>query len=147
MSTRNLFTFLFISCVALSATAQEDGTSETGIDNATKEDKEAVRAARKAWNDENTIYKPVIGLGAGFFNYFGEINNNERINPVINNYGFQASVFKNFSPSFGLEFDVAYGRMSARERSIDRNLNFSTEVVNFNLKATYNFAGDRKSVV
>ncbi|TNF27594.1 MAG: hypothetical protein EP314_04680 [Bacteroidetes bacterium] len=31
--------------------------------------------------------------------------------------------------------------MSARERSIDRNLNFSTEVVNFNLKATYNFAG------
>lgn len=137
MVNRNLFAFILLFGLASGAYAQE----EVDTSSKEKEDKEALRSARKTWNAENTIYKPVVGLGAGFFNYFGEINNNERINPVINNYGFQASVFKNFSPSFGLEFDVAYGKMTARERSVDRNLNFSTDVVNFNLKASYNFAG------
>ena len=103
--------------------------------------RDSVRAERKAWNSENTIYKPIIGLGAGVFNYFGEVNNNERTNPLINNYGFQASVIKNFSPSFGLRFDVAYGKITARERSIENNRNFSTDIVSFNVHATYNFAG------
>ncbi|MCF8463630.1 MAG: hypothetical protein K9G41_02220 [Flavobacteriales bacterium] len=103
--------------------------------------KDSVRSARKVWNKENTIYKPIIGLGAGVFNYFGEVNNNERTNPLINNYGFQASVIKNFSPSFGVRFDVAYGKMTARERSVESNRNFSTDIVAFNVHATYNFAG------
>lgn len=134
------FIILF-ELVAFGSFAQ-DSTSDTEVSKEeAKAEREAVRADRKAWNMEHTIFKPVIGVGAGFFNYFGEVNNNSRINPVINNYGFQASVFKNFSPSFGLEFDVAYGRMSARERSTERNLNFATDIVNFNLKATYNFAG------
>lgn len=140
MTSRNLLVFILLLGFSSSVIAQDETNTTSSVESS-KEDKEAVRSARKAWNDENTIYMPVIGLGAGFFNYFGEVNNNERINPVINNYGFQASVFKNFSPSFGLEFDVSYGRMTARERSVERNLNFSTEVVNFNLKATYNFAG------
>lgn len=103
-----------------------------------KAERDSLRAKRKAWNKENTIYKPIIGLGAGVFNYFGEVNNNERTNPLINNYGFQASVIKNFTPDWGVRFDVAYGRMSARDR--DQQLNFSSEVVTFNLHATYNFS-------
>jgi len=103
--------------------------------------RDSVRSAKKVWNKENTIYKPIIGLGEGVFNYFGEVNNNERTNPLINNYGFQASVIKNFSPSFGVRFDVAYGKMTARERSVESNRNFSTDIVAFNVHATYNFAG------
>ncbi len=103
--------------------------------------RDSIRSVRKAWNEENTIYKPIIGLGAGFFNYFGEINNNERINPLINNYGVQASVIKNFSPSFGVRFDVAYGKITARERSLESNRNFSTDIIAFNVHASYNFAG------
>lgn len=103
--------------------------------------RDSARAERKAWNKENTIYKPIIGLGAGVFNYFGEVNNNQRTNPLINNYGFQASVIKNFTPDWGIRFDVAYGRMSAREQTADVFRNFSSEIVTFNLHATYNFAG------
>ena len=103
--------------------------------------KDSISSVRKTWNKENTIYKPIIGLGAGVFNYFGEVNNNERTNPLVNNYGFQASVIKNFSPSFGVRFDVAYGKMTARERSVESNRNFSTDIVAFNVHATYNFAG------
>lgn len=143
MSSR-LFIILFITGFGLGAYAQEGETTIDSLSNSTIDKKalrDSTKAKRKAWNEENTIYKPIIGLGAGVFNYFGEVNNNERTNPLINNYGFQASVIKNFSPSFGLRFDVAYGKMSARERSIELNRNFSTDIVAFNLHATYNFAG------
>lgn len=143
MSSR-LFIILFITGFGLGAYAQEGETTIDSLSNSTIDKKalrDSTKAKRKAWNEENTIYKPIIGLGAGVFNYFGEVNNNERTNPLINNYGFQASVIKNFSPSFGLRFDVAYGKMSARERSIELNRNFSTDIVTFNLHATYNFAG------
>jgi len=143
MFTR-LFTFLILAGFGSAALAQDDSSS-TAEPNTSKADSKAlrdsVRAERKAWNKENTIYKPIIGLGAGVFNYFGEVNNNERTNPIINNYGFQASVIKNFSPSFGLRFDVAYGKITARERSLENNRNFSTDIVSFNVHATYNFAG------
>ena len=139
-----LFVFLFITGLAIDVSAQDESTSvdndeQSQIDK--KALKDTLRAQRKAWNEENTIYKPIIGLGAGVFNYFGEINNNERTNPLINNYGFQASVIKNFTPSFGVRFDVAYGKISARERSLEQTRNFSTDIVAFNLHATYNFAG------
>lgn len=134
MLTR-LLAFLIIMGFATTIVAQE--TETTPNDNKTKRD--SLRALRKAWNQENTIYKPIIGIGAGVFNYFGEVNNNERTNPLVNNYGIQASVIKNFTPSWGVRFDVAYGRMSARDR--EQQLNFSSEVVTFNLHATYNFAG------
>jgi len=103
--------------------------------------KVAKSAERKAWNAETTVYKPIIGLGAGFFNYFGEVNNNERINPVINNYGVQLNLIKNFSPSFALQFDATYGKLTANERSVESNRNFTTDLITFNLQATYNFAG------
>lgn len=141
---KRFFAFLVLAAFSTASFAQDNSavnqTSEESKAKA-KALRDSTRAHRKAWNAENTIYKPIIGLGAGFFNYFGEINNNERTNPLINNYGFQASVIKNFSPSFGLRFDVAYGKISARERSLESNRNFSTDIVSFNLHATYNFAG------
>jgi len=143
MLTR-FFTFLILAGLSTVSFAQDDSSTEVNSEESKAEAKalrDSTRAIRKAWNAENTIYKPIVGLGAGFFNYFGEVNNNERTNPLINNYGFQASVIKNFSPSFGLRFDVAYGKMSARERSLESNRNFSTDIISFNLHATYNFAG------
>ena len=143
MLTR-LFSFLVLASLSAAAFAQDTSNSEVNTEESKAEAKElrdSARAQRKAWNAENTIYKPIIGIGAGVFNYFGEVNNNERTNPLINNYGFQASIIKNFSPSFGLQFDVAYGKISARERSIESNRNFSTDIISFNVHASYNFAG------
>lgn len=137
---RVVLLYLFFVFVSNLVFAQDESPDNEASKIEQKAERDSIRAKRKAWNKENTIYKPIIGLGAGFFNYFGEVNNNGRINPVVNNYGFQASVIKNFTPSFGLAFDVAYGRMSAREQTADVFRNFSSEVVTFNLHATYNFA-------
>lgn len=138
---RWLFVFTFLSFSCVSGFAQEAEQESNESKEQAKEARQARNAERKAWNKENTIYKPIIGLGAGVFNYFGEINNNQRTNPMVNNYGFQASVIKNFTPDWGIRFDVAYGRMSAREQTEEVFRNFSSEVVTFNLHATYNFAG------
>jgi hypothetical protein len=143
MLTR-LFSFLVLAGLSSATFAQDASDAEVSTKKQKSETKalrDSSRAQRKAWNAENTIYTPIIGLGAGVFNYIGEVNNNGRTNPLINNYGFQASVIKNFSPSFGLRFDVAYGKISARERSLENNRNFSTDIISFNVNATYNFAG------
>jgi hypothetical protein len=101
---------------------------------------EAKREARKQWNAENISKSPVFGLGAGFFNYFGEVNNNGLSNPMLHNLGMQFIASKNITPSIGMRFDVTYGRLSAHERSEVRNHNFQTDLIAFNLHATYNFA-------
>lgn len=106
-----------------------------------KAERDSSNAQRRRWNRENTIYTPIIGLGVGVLNYFGEVNNNGRTNPMVNNYGLQFNIIKNFSPSFGMRFDVVYGKLTAIERSEERNLNFRTDLINFSLHTTYNFAG------
>lgn len=136
MLTR-LIALLLLMGLVCAVSAQD--TEEQTVNAAAQKD--SLKSQRKAWNQENTIYKPIIGIGAGVFNYFGEVNNNDRTNPLVNNYGIQVSVIKNFTPSWGLRFDVAYGRMSAREQRENVFRNFSSEVVTFNLHATYSFAG------
>ena len=139
-----LLSFIVLAVFSTAVFAQDTTDSDVNSEEskaASKALRDSTRAQRKAWNAANTIYKPIIGIGAGVFNYIGEVNNNGRTNPLINNYGFQASVIKNFSPSFGLRFDVAYGKISARERSLENNRNFSTDIISFNVHASYNFAG------
>lgn len=103
--------------------------------------RDAKREERKLWNKENTIYSPILGLGFGFLNYFGEVTNNDRSNVMLHNLGLQFSAIKNFTPSFGMRFDVTYGRLSAHQRSEGANFNFSTDLIAFNIHGTYNFAG------
>ncbi len=137
---------LFLGLTTLSVVAQE--TERPAVPEHTDEQLKAIRDSvriakreeRRAWNKENTIYSPILGLGGGFLNYFGEINNNDRSNVMLHNLGLQFSAIKNFTPSFGLEFNVTYGRLSAHERSVERNFNFATDLIAFNINGTYNFA-------
>lgn len=142
MQFRILPTVLLLS-MSFCVFAQDADMSEGIIvsDEEQKALREAKREERKAWNRENTIYNPILGVGTGFLNYFGEINNNDRSNAMLHNLGVQFMAIKNFTPSFGMRFDVTYGRISAHERSVERNYNFSTDIIAFNIHGTYNFAG------
>lgn len=146
MLQRSAFTFLFGFSV-LFAFGQDGGQAlvPEHTDEQLKAARDSLRQAkrdeRRAWNKENTIYSPYFGLGGGFLNYFGEITNNDRSNVMLHNLGLQFSAIKNFTPSFGLEFNVTYGRLSAHERSAERNYNFATDLIAFNINGTYNFAG------
>jgi len=136
-----LFVFLSFLGTLTSALAQDTNSVSNTIDRiAQKAKRDSMRMQRKYYNKENTIYSPIIGVGAGVLNYFGEVNNKGRSNPLINNYGIKVNVIKNFTPSFGIRFDVMFGRISAIEREEEPNRNFKTDLANFNLQATYNFS-------
>lgn len=141
---------LLLLLVTVCANAQTDVRPEasevpTAASEVSADEQKALRDAkreeRKAWNKENTIYSPILGVGGGFLNYFGEINNNDRSNAMLHNLGVQFAAIKNFTPSFGMQFNVTYGRVSAHERSVERNYNFATDLIAFDIHGTYNFAG------
>lgn len=142
MNLRILY-LLLIGCMPFVGLAQSDSAqvATTAEADAKKVIRDAKNEERKLWNKENTIYNPIIGVGAGFMNYFGEITNNDRSNVMLHNLGLQFVVTKNFTPSFGMQFNVTYGRISAHERSIEKNVNFSTDLIAFDIHGTYNFAG------
>lgn len=91
----------------------------------------------------NPVYKPVIGIGSGVFNFYGDVRNNY-INPVIGNFGYKLNVstFLDRKKYFTVNLLFIYGKISANEKStsdLERNLNFQSDLVNFGLSVEYNF--------
>lgn len=91
----------------------------------------------------NPIYKPVIGLGSGVFNFYGDVRNNY-INPTIGNfaYKFNVSTFLDEKRFYTVNLFFLYGQISANEQSLldpSRNLNFKTDLVTFGFNLEYNF--------
>ncbi len=91
----------------------------------------------------NPVYKPVIGLGSGVFNFYGDVRNNY-INPFIGNFGYRLNVstFLDQKRFYTLNLLFIYGRVSANERSVtdlSRNLNFQSDLITFGVNVEYNF--------
>lgn len=103
--------------------------------------KDSARAARKAWEKDNFIKMPQIGVGVGVINYFGELDHNARTNPLVNSYGISAGVVQNITPAIALRFLYMGGRITVNEsgRSDGRMLNFRTEVNAGTVQIEYNF--------
>lgn len=91
---------------------------------------------------DRTIMKPMLGLGFGVLNYIGDVSHNEWTNPLVDNFGLNFGVIQNISPSFGLEFNFMYGRITANEHDNEtpRYLNFRTDIFQASIGGTYNFA-------
>ncbi len=91
----------------------------------------------------NPIYKPVIGLGSGVFNFYGDVRNNY-INPTIGNFGykFNVSTFLDEKHYYTLNLMFLYGEVSGNQQSVydmTDNLNFKTDLVTFGFNLEYNF--------
>ncbi len=93
--------------------------------------------------NENPVYKPVIGLGSGVFNFYGDVRNNY-INPIIGDFGYKVNISTFVDPKrfFTLNMFILYGQLSGNERSLtdlSRNLNFKTDLVDFGINLEYSF--------
>ena len=94
--------------------------------------------------NENPIYKPVIGIGSGVFNYYGDVRNNH-INPVIGDFGYKVNIstFVDMKRFYKLNLFILFGKLSGNERSftdLSRNLNFKTDLVDFGVNLEYSFS-------
>lgn len=107
------------------------------------EDDEFERMLLEEVEVENPVYKPVVALGIGSFNFMGDVND------FYTNYmgtqpGFKVNIstFIDNQRYYRLNFFLLYGNLSGNERSyldLERNLNFESEIINFGMNFEYTF--------
>ncbi|TXB66748.1 SPOR domain-containing protein [Vicingus serpentipes] len=85
------------------------------------------------------FYGPTIGLGVGMFKFYGDILDAQRGNALISNIGYDLHVKQQINPFLTTKFYVLFGSLSANERSIDRNLNFKSQITVGGFALMYNF--------
>jgi hypothetical protein len=84
--------------------------------------------------------KPAIGFGLGNFTFIGDVaNNNKGFHPTVSRIAWQLRVTHPLNSFLELEFHTIFGKVSANERSLTRNLNFETRIRMGGINLAYNF--------
>jgi hypothetical protein len=129
----NIFIFTFSLCIpaAIPGYAQinQDDGFETTLPGAVEV--------------KNAVYKPVVALGAGTFNFMGDVKDfHSGYFGALPGFRFNVSSYIDNLRNYRLNFFMLYGNLSGNERSYinhDRNLNFKSEIINFGLNFEYTF--------
>ncbi|PLX13704.1 MAG: hypothetical protein C0597_11295 [Marinilabiliales bacterium] len=103
---------------------------------------------------ENPVYMPVIGIGTGLINYYGELKNDyDNILQGQPSYRFNVYQYLDNKHYWKANVNIIYGKLSGYERSytdLTKNANFETEILTVGLNAEYSFGniykGERKIV-
>lgn len=119
-----------VATICLNGFAQDNTVSKQDTTQPSKA--ELIRA--------NTSFKPILGIGTGFYNYFGEINHNPFSSPHVSSYGAGVYVSKAVSPSFAVDFNFTIGRLTATEKTATIFRNFRSDIETGSVSLTYNFA-------
>ncbi|MDX1349560.1 MAG: SPOR domain-containing protein, partial [Putridiphycobacter sp.] len=84
--------------------------------------------------------KPRLGIGTGTMAYFGEVQKYQTgFSSTINRVGGNLMVNAPLTKAFNVEFVATYGKVSANERTLDRNFNFQSRIRMSSLSLQYNF--------
>jgi Ca2+-binding EF-hand superfamily protein len=89
---------------------------------------------------ENPVYKPVIAIGSGVFNFYGDVMSS-KINPVMGNNAYKVNVSTFVDPKryFRANFNFIYGQLSGDHTFPDTTVNFQTDLVTFGVNLEYGF--------
>ncbi|HAF31299.1 MAG TPA: hypothetical protein DCG75_19855 [Bacteroidales bacterium] len=103
---------------------------------------------------ENPVYMPVLGIGAGIINYYGELQND--FNGLIQGSpSYRINVFQYIDSKHFLKVNLnaTIGSITGYERSftdITKNNNFKSEILTFGVNVEYSFGniykGERKII-
>lgn len=91
----------------------------------------------------NPVYKPVIGFGYGFTNFYGEVHN-KRQNPLMGAPTFKINVatYVDSKRYFKANFFILLGQLAGNKVSPSDsllNLNFRTDLTTFGINLQYDF--------
>lgn len=88
----------------------------------------------------DALLAPRIGIGAGVFTFFGDVNDNNYQHIFTSTYGVQLAASGNLSRYFDLDLTAIYGNIGVNERNAaGRNLNFKSEMFIGTAGVSYNF--------
>ncbi|MFO7924913.1 MAG: hypothetical protein R6U58_14600 [Bacteroidales bacterium] len=109
----------------------------------TGEDDEFERLLIEEVEVDDPVYKPVIALGLGYFDFAGDVS--DYYNGMWGTQpGFRINIstFLDNRRNYRLNFFMLYGKITGNERSYlspERNLNFQSEIINFGMNFEYTF--------
>lgn len=114
----------------------------------TSDDKSDTASTKKVTPPES-LFSPTIGLGIGNFKFYGDILDADRKTPFISNIAYDLHVKQRLNSYLTAKFYVLFGRVSANERSQDRNLNFESKLTTGGIALMYdfgNFLPEKRSI-
>lgn len=123
--------YLYLIALILSAffaSAQEDSTNI-----------EPKNKPAKIRERQDIPLNPVLGIGSGMFAFIGDIQEKTYKNALVSRLGYELYLGKKFNSFLEINFGVLFGKLGANERSIDRNLNFQSEIRSGGVSLGYNF--------
>lgn len=88
---------------------------------------------------KDALLAPRVGIGAGVFTFFGDVNDNNYQHIFTSTYGVEVLGSANISRYFDLDLNVVYGNITVNERTSERNLNFKSEMFIGTAGISYNF--------
>ncbi|MFT4595536.1 MAG: hypothetical protein ACI85G_001468, partial [Psychroserpens sp.] len=88
----------------------------------------------------DALLAPRVGVGAGVFTFFGDVNDNNYSHIFTSTYGVEVKGSANLSRYLDIDLNVIYGNITINERSTSgRNLNFKSETFIGSAGVSYNF--------
>ena len=95
---------------------------------------------KPAEEEKEFIFRPTIGLGVGMMTYYGDISKGSATNnPIISQLGYELRVTQSLNDFLDLSFYMSRGKISANERSIEKNRNFESTLTTGGMALAYNF--------
>ena len=90
--------------------------------------------------DSESIVYPGIELGIGTFTFYGDMGkNNKNYSPTVSQIGYNFRLYTPINKYIQLHLNALFGKVGASERSLERNLNFKSEIRSGGLALSYNF--------
>lgn len=84
-------------------------------------------------------FGPTVGVGIGTIAFYGDLNDRNYGSPFSSNIGYNLYLLQPISKSFNVKFGFFLGKVREEERSLQRNLNFETDIRSASVQVEYNF--------
>ena len=85
------------------------------------------------------VYGPTVGVGIGTIAIYGDLNDRNYGSPFASNIGYNVYILQPISQSLNVRFNFFLGKVREEERSLQRNLNFETDIRSASIQMEYNF--------
>lgn len=82
---------------------------------------------------------PQIGVGVGVIGFYGDLNDNEYGSPFTSNIGFNLYLLQPINDFLNLKLGFLRAEIIEEERSLERNLNFKSDIFAGSAMVEYNF--------
>jgi len=90
--------------------------------------------------EDSTWVKPQFGAGIGTFTFIGDVgSNNDGFGFTVSDFAYRARITHPIYDFLDASLHFTLGRLTGNERTLERNLNFQSEIRGGGLNLAYNF--------